>query len=190
MTGTRLTLVIAIVVLGGLGTACRGDQGGDASPTLVIESPSLSTGATGSGLPSVPPTGSPGVTGNLSTGTASVTTTGAVNATATYGTLTSPGIWTPPPGAISLNWAGQGNQSLGITGASFTAQMPTAADRVLQFSVRGSDGVITFRSAAGECLVTISPALPTQMGGTFLCTTIPSDDGSISVNAQGTFSAE
>jgi hypothetical protein len=184
-----LPALAAILALALTAAACRNDDAANPSPTPTGVATAPTVPPTGSALPSIPPTGSPGVTGNLTIGTATVTVTGAVNVSATYDELATPGIWTPPPGAIALNWTGTGAQSLGITGASFTAQQPTAPDRVLQFSVRAPSGVVTFRSTNGECLVTISPALPDQMGGTFLCTGIPSEDGSFIVNAQGSFNA-
>jgi hypothetical protein len=129
------------------------------------------------------------VTGAVNTGTASVSTTGVLTTQVAYTTLASPAIWAVPPGGMALNWTATRNQSLGISGASFTAQQPTAPERLLQFSVQGPDGLVVFQSSAGECLVTITPALANQMGGTFLCTNIQSEDGSITVNAQGSFNA-
>lgn len=196
---TRST-VVTILLLSVLGAACRGDE---EPPTFsfspisppatgpAVSSPAVTgpagTGATGA--TGAPPTGSPGVTGAVNTGTASVSTTGVLTTQVTYTTLASPAIWAVPPGGMALNWTATRNQALGISGASFTAQQPTAPERLLQFSVQGPDGLVLFQSSAGECLVTITPALPNQMGGTFLCTNIQSEDGSITVNAQGSFSA-
>jgi len=194
---TRST-VVTILLLSVLGAACRGDE---EPPTFSfspisppVTGPAVTgpagTGATGvTGATGAPPTGSPGVTGAVNTGTASVSTTGVLTTQMTYTTLASPAIWAVPPGGMALNWTATGNQALGISGASFTAQQRTAPERLLQFSVQGPDGLVLFQSSAGECLVTITPALPNQMGGTFLCTNIQSEDGSITVNAQGSFSA-
>jgi hypothetical protein len=178
-----------VVVLATATVACRGDDFEPLpSPPTAVSTSTISPGSSGS--PLAPPTGSPGVTGNLNVGTASVTTTGGLNATATYDELFTPGIWTLPPGAISLSWRGARKQSLSITGPSFTAQLPTDIDLVLQFSVLGPTGVVEFRSSAGECLVTISPALADQLGGNFTCVGLTNGDGTMTVNAQGTFSAE
>lgn len=189
----RVTSITSAAIVLALALATASCRNADPAPPSPVPTGATGVPATSDGTatatPTAPPTGSPGVTGNLTTGTATVTITGVLNLTTTYDRLASPGIWTPPPGTVALNWNGRGAQSLGLTGASFTAQMPTAAERVLQFSVRAPTGVVSFRSAAGECLVTISPALPEQMGGTFLCTGLPSEDGSITVNAQGSFSA-
>ena len=166
-------------------TACGNDDEPAPSPTPPTESVEPSVSA----FPSTPPTGSPGITGAVNTGTASVRTDGSFTISVSYPTLSSPAIWTPPPGGIALNWSGSNKQTLGLSGASFTAQQPTSIERTLQFSVVGPDGLVTFVSGGGECLVTITPALPEQMGGTFLCTGIASEDGSVTVNAQGTFAA-
>jgi hypothetical protein len=191
-TRHRSTSIAAVALaLAFAATGCRGDARDELPAFPPTPVPSTNGSPSGSPtLPSTPPTGSPGVTGTLTIGTAQVTTSGALTVSATYDTLGPPGIWTPPPGAISLNWRGRGAQSLGITGDSFAAQLPTAPDRVLEFSVRGPDSVLTFRSSEGECLVTISPALVNQVGGSFTCTGLASDDGSVTVNALGTFSAE
>jgi hypothetical protein len=186
---TRFTVVTALL-LSLLGAACRG---GDDEPSFSFSPiPPSATGPVGTvttGPTGAPPTGSPGVTGAVSTGTASVSTTGVMTTQVSFPTLASPAIWAVPPGGMALNWTTSRNQTLGISGASFTAQQPTAPERILQFSIQGTDGLVVFRSSAGECLVTITPALANQMGGTFLCTNIQSEDGSITVNAQGSFSA-
>jgi hypothetical protein len=159
------------------------------SPPVFASPTTGNNGVTIAPSGSVPPTGSPGVTGTVNEGTASVTTTGGLTASVTYASLSSPAIWTLPPGGIALVWQGQGKQILGLSGTSFAAQQPTSPDRVLSFSVRGPDGIVTFTSSEGECQVTISPALPDQMAGTFLCTQIPNEEGDVIVNAQGSFSA-
>jgi hypothetical protein len=182
---------VSLLALSIAGAACGNDE--PTSRTLsppVFASPTTgNNGVTVAPSGSVPPTGSPGATGNVNEGSASVSTTGAITTSVTYPALSSPAIWTPPPGGIALVWQGQGKQILGLSGTSFAAQQPTAPDRVLSFSVRGADGVVTFTSSEGECQVTISPALPDQMAGTFLCTQVPSEGGDVVVNAQGSFSA-
>jgi hypothetical protein len=98
-------------------------------------------------------------------------------------------VWSPPPGEVALVWRAPGDQDLRIDGPSFTSQIATDAAHTLSFTVNVDGSPIAFRSAAGECTVTISPSLPTQMGGTFLCTDLASTDDAVSVNAQGSFSA-
>jgi hypothetical protein len=190
---SKVCFIAIVATVAAVTVACRGDDF-DALPSPPTAIPtgtvSATVTATPSTLPSVPPSGSPGVTGTLTTGTASVTVTGGVNATVTYETLFTPGIWTLPPGAIALSWRGTGRRAVSITGPSFTAQLPTDVDRVLEFSVPGPDGLLTFRSSGGECLVTISPALADLMGGSFTCVSVASDDGTVTVNAQGSFDAQ
>lgn len=126
-------------------------------------------------------------------GSAEVTVTGAVNASATYPALGLPALWVAPPGDFAMTWIGPGDRAMTLGGESFTAQQPTATTRVLTFSIPSADGTLEFHSDAGECLVTISPALPDRMGGTFLCTAVSgvADDGStLTVAAQGLFTAE
>lgn len=136
----------------------------------------------------------PDATTGFATGAASVTVTGVVNATVAYPNLGLPALWVPPPGDFAMTWRGGGQQQLVLGGVSFTAQQPTSTDRVLEFSIRTPEGErVTFASSAGECLVTISPALPDRMGGTFLCSAITgTGDGgtSVTVAAQGSFAAE
>ena len=126
-------------------------------------------------------------------GTATVSVSGAVNVTETYPNLGLPALWVPPPGDFAMTWRGP-ERTLSLGGVSFTAQQPTSIDRVLTFAVRSPEGgTIVFESSAGECLVTISPALPDQMGGAFLCSAIVGsvEGGSpVTVAAQGSFAAE
>lgn len=142
---------------------------------------------------SATPTVDPEATSGLTIGTAAVTLTGVVNVSETYPGLGLPSVWAVPPEAFSITWQGAGQRSMSLGGTSFTAQQPTSPERVLAFVVRAPDGPIAFASQAGECLVTISPALPDRMGGSFLCSAITGegDDGaSVTVMAQGSFSAE
>lgn len=167
----------------------------DAIPSVPLPAP---TGATGSPLPgttgatgavgSVTPTGSPGVLGPVTQGTASLRLSGGVNTTVTFNRLTA-GSWAPPPGTIALSWGAAGDQVLSLAGPSFTSQIATDPSHTLTFTVNVDGAQATYVSAAGECTVTVSPALPTQMGGTFFCTNLPGTGGEPAVNAQGSFSA-
>ncbi|HEY6567719.1 MAG TPA: hypothetical protein VI341_09395 [Actinomycetota bacterium] len=192
---TKLGVIGLVATLASLTVACRGDEFDPLpSPPTAVPTGTVSVSTTPATPPSAPPSGSPsgspGAAGNLTAGTASLTTTGGLNATATYDTLFTPGIWTLPPGAIDLSWRGNGRQALSIRGPSFTAQLPTDVDRVLEFTVPGPDGPLTFRSSGGECLVTISPAFADQIGGSFTCVSVASEDGAVTVSAQGSFSAQ
>jgi hypothetical protein len=190
-----------VAAVGLLTAACSGL--GDPIPSISLPPPAGSTGSTGSvispatgdtGVTISPsgsgvPTSSPGITGTVSAGRAAVSLTGGVNASVTFPSLTTPAVWSPPPGAITLSWEGPGDQILSLGGSSFTSQIPTDASHTLAFTVTIDGAPIAFRSDAGECTVAISPALPTQMAGSFLCTDLASVDDAVSVNAQGTFSA-
>jgi hypothetical protein len=142
--------------------------------------------------PSPTATVDPDATTGFTVGAASVIVTGTLNATVAYPNLGLPALWVPPPGDFAMTWRG-GGQQLVLGGVSFTAQQPTSSDRVLEFSILTPEGErIAFTSSAGECLVTISPALPDRMGGTFLCGSIVgSGEGgtSVTVAAQGSFAA-
>jgi hypothetical protein len=48
---------------------------------------------------------------------------------------------------------------------------------------------VEFSSSAGECSVTITPALPDEMGGVFTCTLLTDVQGALTVDARGAFSA-
>jgi hypothetical protein len=48
---------------------------------------------------------------------------------------------------------------------------------------------VVFSSTSGECSVTITPALPTNMGGVFTCTLLTDVEGLTTVDARGVFSA-
>ncbi len=102
--------------------------------------------------------------------------------------LTTPAVWSPPPGTIALRWSGDGG-SLTIAGASFTNRVTTSASLTLTFSVRVDGIARTFRSGSGECAITISEALPTQMSGVYQCSQVSSENGTLTVDAQGTFQA-
>jgi hypothetical protein len=191
----NLPIAIGLVVLG-LMDGCS-SSGSSASPTptlpvTVSSSPSGVTGGTGTIIHpsgSGVPTSSPGVTGSVTTGNATVTVTGGENATVRFTKLTG-GIWAPPPGGMALAWGGTNHQTLSIGGPAFTSQEPTSASHVLAFAITGPSGaLLDFRSAAGECLVTINPALSNDVGGIFDCASLGSTDGSVTVHAQGSFTA-
>lgn len=182
----RSAAVIATATCLLLLAACDRNEPLPAPTTIPIGSPiEIPASAT--------PTVDPEATSGLTLGSASVTLTGVVNLSESYLALGLPAVWALPPEDFSITWDGGGERTLSLSGASFTAQQPTSAERVLAFTVRGLEGPIAFRSEAGECLLTISPALPDRMGGTFLCSAISGqgDDGAaVTVAAQGSFSAE
>jgi hypothetical protein len=180
---TATTIVTSVFVL--IATSCGRDDPAPlpdpvetGTPVEVVETPT--------------PTVDPEAASGFTVGSATVTVTGAVNLSESYPSLGLPALWALPPGDFAMTWRGP-QRELTLGGASFTAQQPTASDRVLTFTMRGPDGPLAFSSDDGGCLVTISPALPDRMGGTFLCTAITGDagdGGTVTVSAQGTFTAE
>lgn len=181
-----LTTAGALIVGLLLGRASGGSDEAIPSISLPVPSAAGSTGA--SGPSGATPTSTP-VAGSVTVGQASLSLSGGINTVVSFGSLTTPAEWTPPPGTLTLSWSGPGAQVLSLDGASFTSQITTDAEHSLSFTVNVNGAPVAFSSTAGECSVTISPALPTQVGGTFLCTNLSSVDDAVSVNAQGSFSA-
>jgi hypothetical protein len=191
----RNLAAITCVLLVALAGACSKDPEqvthfGPPPGALPPSSPSAVPSDTSSATGSAGPSSSPSIIGNMTSGGASVTTAGGINSTVTLTKLNAPALWMPPPGNISLRWTGSGDASLSIAGASFTSREPTSSTLSLSFTVSGSDGApVQFNSSAGQCFVTISAAMPEQMGGIFDCGTLASSDGKVTVSAQGTFTA-
>lgn len=177
------TLVVGLL----LGRAWGGSD--EAIPTLSVPVPSATaSSAVTTGPSAVSPTASP-IAGSVAAGQASLSLSGGINTVVSFGRLATPAEWTPPPGTLALSWGGPGAQVLDLEGNSFTSQIATDAEHALSFTVNVDGAPVAFSSTAGECSVTISPALLSQMGGTFICTNLSSVDDAVSVNAQGSFSA-
>ena len=177
------TLVVGLL----LGRAGGGSA--EAIPTLSVPVPSATaSSAVTTGPSAVSPTASP-IAGSVAAGQASLSLSGGINTVVSFGRLATPAEWTPPPGTLALSWGGPGAQVLDLEGNSFTSQIATDAEHALSFTVNVDGAPVAFSSTAGECSVTISPALLSQMGGTFICTNLSSVDDAVSVNAQGSFSA-
>jgi hypothetical protein len=90
---------------------------------------------------------------------------------------------------MDITWNGPSAQQLRLSGVSFVSRATTSPDRELSFTVTGPDGPVVFSSTAGECAVTITPALPNNMGGVFTCTLLTDVEGVTTVDARGVFSA-
>jgi hypothetical protein len=135
------------------------------------------------------PTGSPGSEALLANGVATLSLTGDLLVNVLLPTLGDGAQWSPPPAAMALTWTGPRGQQLGLTGTSFLSRQGTSPDRSLSFTVAGTDGPVEFSSTAGECTITITPALPDNMGGIFTCTTLTDVEGATTVDARGAFSA-
>ena len=142
-----------------------------------------------SGSPSPTVTATPAADGPLEGGAASVTLTGEITTAVGLAQLIEPDVWSSPPGPMDLQWSDPGGASLRLSGTSFASLSATSNDHVLSLIVNGPGGQVEFTSSAGECSVTISPALPDNMGGVFNCASLTDATGDFTVVAQGTFSA-
>ncbi|HET8766967.1 MAG TPA: hypothetical protein VFM86_06530 [Pedococcus sp.] len=143
--------------------------------------------STGSPSPTATPSSAPD--GPLETGGAAVTLSGDLTAQVALPTLAEPDVWSSPPGPMALTWDEPGGQSLTLSGASFTSRASTSGDRVLSFVVDGPEGPVGFSSSGGECVITITPALPDNMGGVFTCASLTDTTGTVTVEARGNFAA-
>lgn len=189
----KLTFVtLAVVALASV--ACSNDDGPSFSfsPLPPSSSPSGVTGSDGATINpsgSLPPSSSPGITGTVTDGAAELTVSGATSTSVSLPELVSPALWAPPPGSMALQWDGPNGQSFGMGGSSFAGQQPTSSALSLSFTIRIDNVKVEFRSTGGECLITITPAEVASMGGQFQCTGVKNGDGTIVVNAQGSFTA-
>lgn len=191
----RNLIAIAALTVGLAATACSTGQGSvRISPTpdsTPLGSPPASNGGTvigPSGSPS--PTGPPAISGSVTHGQATLTLTGGLTQATTFPTLGTPAIWSPTPGTMTLSWTGgDPAESISVGGPSFIGQQSTSASLTLAFSVKTVKGPAAFRSQSGECTVTLNPAMTAQVGGLFFCTNLKSVDGTVTVNAQGSFTA-
>jgi hypothetical protein len=102
--------------------------------------------------------------------------------------LSGPTIYSPPPGPFALGWESD-DATILLDGTSFVGNHPTSATLRLTFSVPSGTGTASFASDDGRCDVIVTTAAVATIEGTFSCTGITDEDGSIVVNAQGTFSA-
>ena len=154
--------------------------------------PSVSPPADGlSPSPTASPSssGSPGPESPLRDGVATLTLSGELALNAAFSSIATPAVWAPPPAPMDVTWLGTGAQQLRLSGLSFVSLAPTSAERVLSFTVTGPEGPVAFSSTGGECNITITPALPDNMGGVFICTSLADVEGATTVDARGTFSA-
>ena len=106
-----------------------------------------------------------------------------------FASIAIPAVWAPPPAPMDITWNGPSAQELRLSGTSFVSRAATSPDRVLSFTVTGPDGPLVFSSTAGECAVTITPALPDNMGGVLTCSLLTDVGGVTTVDARGVFSA-
>jgi hypothetical protein len=177
----RAMLVAAIAAFA---TACT--VTGEVEPSISPPTPSVVDGST-TATSSPSASESPAPDSPLSSGAATLALSGDVTQTVTLSTLES-AVWAPPPASMDLAWA-SGGRELRLSGASFVSLARTSADHVLSFSVQGPEGPLDFSSADGGCSITITPALPDNVGGLFECAAITDVQGGTTVGVRGTFTA-
>jgi hypothetical protein len=135
------------------------------------------------------PTGSPGPESPLRVGSATVTLSGDLTLDLSLSSIETPAVWAPPPAPMDITWLGGADEQLHLSGMSFVSLTETGPDRTLSFTVPGPGGPVEFSSIAGECSVTVTPALPDDMAGVFICTLLTDVEGVTTVDARGNFSA-
>jgi len=135
------------------------------------------------------PSGSPGPASPLETGTATLALSGNLTMSVPFASIAIPAVWAPPPAPMDITWIGPSTEELRLSGTSFLSRSATSPERVLAFTVTGPQGPVVFSSTAGECTITITPALPDNMGGVFTCGLLTDVEGVTTVDARGVFSA-
>lgn len=184
---------VAVALMTVAAASCSNDEPTFSfSPLPPSDSPSGVTGSTGTTINpsgSLPPTSSPGITGKVTDGAAALSVTGSTSASLSFDDLSTPALWAPPPASMALQWDAPNGQSFGMGGSSFTGQQPTSAALSLSFVIRIDSAKVAFRSISGECLITITTAEVSSVAGQFQCTGVRNGDGTIVVNAQGSFTA-
>jgi hypothetical protein len=197
--------VVLLVACGGgdqalqsLGPPPEASPTGNASPAGNVspagttgDSPTAATGTTGTtinGSGGPVPTTSPGITGSVTSGNATLAVSGALQTTQPTLPLSSPAVYAPPPGAFALSWAAAA-AGFALGGSSSVGTHPTSADLRLTFFVHSASGTASFSSTDGGCQVTVTQAEATAFAGTFSCAGIADVNGTVVVDAQGSFTA-
>lgn len=175
LLGALLAMLAAACTTTGVG------RGPSVSPPPQDDSPSPSAS------PSA--TGSPGPESGLDAGLATLSVSGDLTLDVRFTRVASPTVWAPPPAPMDITWQGNSGRLLRVSGTSFLSRAETSADRALSFTVVGPNGPVEFSSTAGECSITITPALPDNMGGIFTCSLLIDVEGVTTVDARGVFSA-
>ena len=139
--------------------------------------------------PSASASVSPGPASPLTGGFASISITGDVSLDRILPTIETTAVWASPPAPMDITWLGGNGQHLRLFGTSFVSRVDTSPQQGLSLTIQGPEGLLEFTSTAGECSVTITPALPDNMGGLFTCTGFVDADGSTTVDVRGTFAA-
>jgi hypothetical protein len=173
-----------VAAIAAFATACT--VTGNVEPTISPPPPADIDGSP-TATPSPTVSGPPAPESPLSTGIATLVLSGDLTQTVTLPNLAT-AVWAPPPAAMDLVWNG-GGRELRLSGMSFVSLAETSAEHALSFTIPGPDGPLEFSSTDGGCSVTITPALPDNVGGVFACAAITDAGGGTTVDARGTFSA-
>ena len=116
--------------------------------------------------------------------------TGAFAGPLVFRDLASPALWSPPPGSVALQWNGADKQTLGLGGPSFAGQQADLVHGVaLLHPAHRREAGRRSDSTAGECIITITAAQANNVEGLFQCTGVTNADGTLVLNAQGSFGA-
>jgi len=146
----------------------------------------LSDDASGS---AAPPTGPAGRAISLSAGRADADVTGDLRAVRTYGRLTTPVIYVPSVGGVTLTWRSELFEILTLAGTLAVGAQSTSSSLSLQFAVQHGGKLLAFTSDAGECDVLVDTLADDALRGTFECARLRSVDGRRAVDASGSFEA-
>jgi hypothetical protein len=180
----RVVVVAELALVTTDATACSATgigQGPTVSPPPDDGSPSVTV--------SPSPTGSPGPASPLTAGGATVVLSGDLTETVALTSLRTPAVWAPPPAPMDVAWETDAGAVLRLQGEAFVSLARTSQERVLSFRVGGPGDPLEFSSSAGECSVTITPALPDDIAGVFSCFQLTDAEGTVTVDARGTFAA-
>jgi hypothetical protein len=161
-----------------LATACTGS---DSSVGAALAS--ATSEASG------PPTGSPGRAVSVTSGRADVTVVGDVRDARVYAQLTTPAVYAPEAGGITLAWRSDRFEVLTISGTVTSGAQPTSSALSVQFMMQQGSKLIAFSSSDGECGVTVETLEETSFRGSFDCAELTSIDGDRTVQAAGSFEA-
>jgi len=187
--------LLALAILATIVASCDGgDPAPPASPTSAFPSVTPSaggpTGVTASGPTGSLPSPAPDdVAGTLTEGTLDLRIAGDVELETSLPRLIS-GVASAPAGGFAVVWSGAGMDAttVGIGGGSFRGTQTTAPTLVLTITAQTPEGLSTWVSSAGECVVTLEDAGPDRFAGSFTCGGLASSVGEV-VEASGSFEA-
>jgi hypothetical protein len=175
----RRNLAIALLALALSAEACA-EGGGSSSPQTLTTSPTEAGGSS--------PTASAGITGSVSKGRATIRMTGEVEVSAGV-PLASPAVYAPPPSGFALSWSDGGRNILTLGGTAFTGTLRTSPTLRLSVTVKTGAVKLRFVSTDGRCEITVTEAGPSAFSGTYACADVRATDGSVTVDATGSFIA-